>query len=217
MISPTVVSTLFFSGDKFRKIWIVTSTNRNITAAILPCFCQLWLQQVSAVRHCDYHRRGNPASWASSATLHTAHCCICFFWWAQVELTWKTRFFASSSSSVLRLKPFIYYSYGRLLRLILLVLRNFVPQRKEIPPTSIRYLPPIFVKYVSIVMNQVYSLLHPLILCPGCTFRGIYPLHGTIRAGFDSYPRWNDVNARFISKNSFQNDIRWSKYFRICS
>ena len=51
---------------------------------------------------------------------------------------------------------------------------------------SIRYLPPTFVKYLSTVINQVYSLLHPLILCLACALWGIYALHVTIRAGFNS-------------------------------
>ena len=47
-------------------------------------------------------------------------------------------------------------------------------------PQSIHYLPPRFVKYTSIVINQVYSLLHLLILCLICTLWGTYPLHGII-------------------------------------
>ena len=120
------------------------------------------------------------------------------FWWAQVELTCKTRFFVSvllilppSETFVLFLTVNSYASSSSVW--------NFVPRRKETPPMSIRYLPPTFVNYLSIVMNQVYSLLQTLILCLACTLWGIYSLHGTIRAGFDSNPQLNDKHQRTLN------------------
>ena len=76
-----------------------------------------------------------------------------------------------------------------------------------------------YIRKISPFSNQSSLIApHPLILCLACALQGMYPLNVKIRGWFDScYPQWNDINARLIFQNSFQNNIRRSKYFRFRS